>query len=178
MRQANRWWLIRALILLMTISGCDTSRPPVKPTLSDNARFMDIWGTYTHCHQSDDLDEMRVDAQRLSRAADTISYPAAPMLPESIEPVTSEPAVRLSVDPSAMAAACALRTGQVAQDTGRRNIAREMFLTIITNFPQSPYRYYVVQARLGLDRLNAMSPAPSSSHIRPGGPKTRGSNVT
>lgn len=170
MRQANRWWLIRALILLTAISGCDTSRPPIRPTLSDIDRFLDIWGTYTHCHQSEDLDEMRVDAQRLSRAADTMTHTADPILPESIEPVPSEPAVRLSVDPSAMAAACALRTGQVAQGAGRRNIAREMFLTIITNFPQPPYRYYVAQARLGLDRLNATNPATFSDHIRSGDP--------
>lgn len=168
MRQANRRWLIRGLILLMAISGCDTSRSPIRPTLSDNDRFMDIWGTYTHCHRSEDLDAMRLDTQRLSRAADTMTHTADPIPPESTDPVPLGPTVRLSVDPSAMAAACALRTGQVAQGTGRRNIAREMFLTIITNFPQPPYRYYVAQARLGLDRLNATNPATFSDHIRPG----------
>ncbi len=169
MRQTNRWWLIQSLILLTAISGCDTSRPSTRPSLSDNGRFMDIWNTYTHCHRSEDLDAIRVDAQRLNRAADTITRAADPIPPEEIEPVLSEPIVRLSVDPAAMAAACALRAGQIAQDTGRLNLAREMFEAIITNFPQPPYRYYVVQAQMGLDRLNAASPAAFGSLARPGG---------
>ena len=65
------------------------------------------------------------------------------------------PNVRLSADPSAMAAACALRAGQIAQERGRRSFAREMFQMIVTNFPQPRYRYYVVQAREGLERLDA-----------------------
>ncbi|HEX5550142.1 MAG TPA: hypothetical protein VFX36_04885 [Nitrospira sp.] len=60
------------------------------------------------------------------------------------------PSVRLSADPSAMAAACALRAGQVAQERGRQSFAREMFQMIVTNFPQPRYRYYVDQAREGL----------------------------
>ena len=65
------------------------------------------------------------------------------------------PNVRLSADPSAMAAACALRAGHVAQERGRRSFAREMFQMIVTNFPQPRYRYYATQAREGLEQLDA-----------------------
>jgi hypothetical protein len=155
MLQRNRWWLILVLILPMAISGCDTSRQPSKPSLTDNGRFMDMWGIYTHCSQSEDLDAMRVDAQRLRLAVDVMDPAADPIPPESEERAFMGPTVRLSADPAPMAAACALRAGQVAQEMGRLYYAREMFQMIVTNFPQPRYRYYAAQAREGLERLDA-----------------------
>lgn len=162
MREANRWWLM--LALLMTVSGCDTNRPSTRPSLSDNGRFMDIWSTYTHCYRSEDLDAMRVDAQRLSGAANTIDSTEVPKPLESREPVHSGSIGRLSVDPAEMAASCALHTGQVAQNRGLDKLAREMFQMVITNFPQPPYRYYAAEARRGLDRLDTTNPVTFSGH--------------
>jgi hypothetical protein len=155
MRQRHRWWFILVLILPLAISGCDTSRQSSTPLRTDNGRFMDMWGIYTHCSQSEDLDAMRVDAQRLSVAADVVDSAADPIPSKGEEPAPMEPSVRLSADPGEMAAACALRAGQVAQERGRRSFAREMFQMIVTNFPQPRYRYYVAQAREGLERLDA-----------------------
>ena len=155
MRQRHRWWFILVLILPLAISGCDTSRQSSKPSLADNRRFMDIWGIYTHCSRSGDLDAMRVDAQRLSLAGNMTDSAGDPISPQSEEPAAMGPSVRLSADPSAMAAACALRAGQMAHERGRQSFAREMFQMIVTNFPQPRYRYYVDQAREGLERLDA-----------------------
>jgi hypothetical protein len=155
MHREYRLWLILALILPMAISGCDTSRQSSRSSLSDNGRFMDMWGIYTHCSQSEDLDAMRADAQRLSLAVDVMDPATDPIPPESEEPVPAGPTSRLSVDPAEMAAACALRAGQVAQGMGRLYFAREMFEMIVTNFPQPRYRYYAAQAREGLERLDA-----------------------
>ena len=153
MRQRNHWWLILVLILLMAISGCGTSKQSSKPS---NVRFMDMWGIYTHCSQSEDLDAMRVDAQRLSVAADVVDSAADPIPSKGEEPAPMEPSVRLSADPGEMAAACALRAGQVAQGRGRLSFAREMFQKIVTNFPQPRYRYYAAQAQEGLESLDAV----------------------
>jgi hypothetical protein len=120
---------------------------------------MDLWSTYTHCYRSEDLDAMRTDAQRLSRAVNTIDSAEDPILPESNEPLPLGPTVRLSADPAAMTASCALRTGQVAQGMGHLNVAREMFHMIVKNFPQPRYQYYVAHARLGLEHLDAASRA-------------------
>jgi len=98
---------------------------------------------------------MRVDAQRLSLAVEVMNPPADPIPPEGEELAPMQPLVRLSADPSAMAVACALRAGQVAQGMGRLYFAREMFQMIVTNFPQPRYRYYVAQALEGLERLDA-----------------------
>ena len=155
MRQRHRWWFILVLILPLAISGCDTNKPSSTPLLNDNGRFMDIWGIYTHCSRTGDLEAMRVDAQRLSLAGNMTDSAGNPISPESEEPASSAPNVRLSADPSAMAAACALRAGQIAQERGRRSFAREMFQMIVTNFPQPRYRYYVIQAQERLERLEA-----------------------
>jgi hypothetical protein len=155
MRQRNRRWFILVLILPMAISGCDTSRQSSRSSPSDNGRFMDMWGIYTHCSQSEDLDAMRVDAQRLSLAIDVMDPVPDPMPPESEELAPMSPTGRLSVDPAEMAAACALHAGHVAQEMGRLSFAREMFQMIVANFPQPRYRYYAAQAREGLERLNA-----------------------
>jgi hypothetical protein len=155
MRHVNRWSLLLVLILPMAISGCGTSRGASPPLLADNARFMDMWGIYTHCSHSEDLEAMRVDAQQLSLAVDVMDPAADPIPSEREELAPVESSVRLSADPAAMAAACALRAGQVAQERGRRSFAREMFQMIVTKFPQPRYRYYVSQAREGLESLDA-----------------------
>jgi len=155
MRREKRWWFTLVLTLLMPLSGCDTSSHSSRSSLIDNGRFMDLWGTYTHCHRSENLDAMRADAQRLSRAVNTINSAEGPILPEKNEPVPLGPIFRPSADPAAMAAACALHTGQTAQEMRRLNVAQEMFHMVIINFPQSRYQYYVAQARLGLEQLDA-----------------------
>ncbi len=155
MRQRDRWWLTLVLILPMAIGGCDTIRPPSKPSVTDNGRFMEMWGVYTHCSQSEDLDAMRVDAQRLSLAADAMGSVAESNPNENEELVPLGPSTRLSVDPAEMAASCALRAGHVAHDMGRLYFAREMYQMIVTNFPQRRYGYYTAQAREGLQRLDA-----------------------
>lgn len=155
MRQRNCRWLILVLILPIAISGCDASRESSKPSLTETGRFMDLWGIYTHCSQSEDPDVMRVDAQRLRLAVEMKDPAADPIPPDSEEPAPMESSVRLPADPTAMAAACALRAGQVAQGKGRLYLAREMFQMIVTSFPQPRYRYYAAQAREGLEQLDA-----------------------
>ena len=155
MRQRHRWWVLVVLILPLVNSGCDTGRQSSTPLLNDNGRFMDLWGIYTRCSHGEDLDAMRLDAQRLSLAGNMTDSAGNPISPENEEPASMGPNVRLSADPSAMAASCALHAGEVAEERGRLSFAREMFQMILTNFPQPRYRYYAVQAREGLQRLDA-----------------------
>ena len=155
MRQRHRWWFLLVLIVPLGLSGCDRSRPSSTPLLTDNGRFMDTWGIYTHCSQTEDLEAMRVDAQRLSLVGNVTDSVEDPISPQSEEATSMGPSARLSADPSAMAAACALRAGQVAHERGLRSFAREMYEMIVTNFPHPRYRYYVAQAREGLERLDA-----------------------
>jgi hypothetical protein len=162
MLREKRVWLTLVLTLLIPLSGCDTSKPSSRSSLSDSGRFMDLWSTYTHCFRSEDLDAMRGDAQRLGLAVNTNDSTEDPIHPESNDPVPLWPIFRLSADPAAMAASCALRAGQAAREMGRLNVAREMFHKVVINFPQPRYQYYVAQAGLGLEQLDAASRAAMS----------------
>lgn len=152
MRREIRWWLTFVLIILMPLSGCDTSRQALQP-LSDGGSVMDLWRTYTHCYRSADLDEMRDDSQQLIQAANPFDSAEDSSPPERDELAPSGPTTRFSVDPGAMAASCTLHTGQAAQIMGHLNVAREMFQLVVLRFPQSRYQYYAAQARLGLEHL-------------------------
>jgi hypothetical protein len=156
MPQENRRLLILVLTLLISLSGCDTNRQSSRSSLFDNDRFMDLWNTYTRCSQDEDPDAMRADAQRLSREANTIDSDAAYILLERHEPFHAGRTVRLSIDLAAMAAACAIHAGQVAEEMGRLYVAREMFSMVVLHLSQPRYHYYTAQARLGLKRLDVV----------------------
>lgn len=162
MLREKRLWLTLVVTILIPLGGCDTSKQLSRSSLSDSDRFMDLWSTYTHCFQSEDLDAIRGDAQRLGLAVNTTDSAEDPIHPESNEPVPLGPIFRLSADPAAMAASCALHAGRAARETGHLNVAREMFHRVVINFPQPRYQYYVAQARLGLEQLDTASCAAMS----------------
>ena len=149
-------WLTFALILLVPLNGCDTSRQGSQ-SLSDNSGLMDLWSTYTHCYGSADIDAIREDAQQLTQAASTFDSAEELSSSEIDKPVPSRPTSRLSVDPAAMAVACTLHAGQAAQAMGRLDIAREMFHMVVIHYPQPRYQFYTDQARQGLEHLDAAS---------------------
>jgi len=159
LRQETCWWLIFALILLMPLNGCDTSRQSSQ-SLSDSSGLLDLWSKYTHCYRSSDINAIREDARQLTQAASTFDSAEEELSSSEIDkPVPSRPTSRLSVDPSAMAVACTLHAGQAAQAMGRLDIAREMFHMVVIHYPQPRYQYYTDQARIGLEHLNAASPS-------------------
>ena len=142
----NRLWLMLVLIPVMATAGCSSGRSFPQPLATDNVRFMDMWTLYSHCSETDDLESMRVDAHILNRSVDVLDAAADPRI---------GPSVRLSADPAAMAASCALHAGQVAQEAGQLSVAREMFELIVSHFPHARYGFYTDRARAGLDQLNA-----------------------
>jgi hypothetical protein len=152
MRSSTRWWLVVVLVLLTASSGCGMSRP--SGGSADNSRFMEMWDIYSHCSRSEDLEALRADAQRLSLTVGAMGS-AVDVIPAANEEPVMGPIARLSADPAAMAAACALRAGQVAQGMERWSLAREMFQMIVKDFPQPRYRYYAAEARAGLEQLDA-----------------------
>ena len=88
---------------------------------------MDMWKTYSHCSRSEDLDAVRTDAHRLSSSVGAVNLPGDSIPLTSHESSGTDPLSRLAVDPAAMAAACAVHVGQVAQGTGHPSIAQEMY---------------------------------------------------
>jgi hypothetical protein len=147
--------------LAVTLAGCQ-SLPPLsgEGRLSD-AEFMNLWATYRDCRSSEDLETMRANVRQLHRGAQQTAAGAAPMLPlpEPVKRLVSKPPVRLSVDPGAMAADCALSTGYTALELGHDEVALEMFSGILVSYSQADYPYFVDQARLGLREVNLRAEA-------------------
>jgi hypothetical protein len=121
----------------------------------DNAGFMTAWDMYRHCQVGIDLDTMRTEMQQLTRVASTQestgTFPFP--LPDFVKRMVEKPALRLSADPKAMAAACALSTGEAALRAERMDLATEMFRAVLANQSQPEYAYYMDQARMGLNQV-------------------------
>lgn len=145
---------VAASVLVALLSGCGAfgnsmtgSAHPI-----DNVGFMDLWGVYSNCQAGSDVEKLRDDSSRLSRAAQTPSQDTGFVLPlpGNMERWVAVPSARLAVDVRAMAAACMLHAGQVAQQVGRNDIAQEMFQSVLAIHNDPAYEYYLDQARNGL----------------------------
>jgi hypothetical protein len=123
----------------------------------DNAAFMQLWDTYRHCQAGMDIDAMQEDVQQLTRAAFLQEQPAQDLpfpLPDFVKRIVVQPAPRLAADPKAMAAACALTTGQMALRAERLELATGLFQTVLRTHRQPEYAFYVDQARIGLELVD------------------------
>lgn len=140
------------LVVLVALGGCQRLQLFTDTDGLSDESFTRLWRIYSHCRSSLDPDEMREDMQHLSRALRHMSKTKSrpPLLPESVQHWIAEPPSRLSVDPEAMALACALRAGQAAWAEGRTQLATELFGFVLSKDREPPYTYYAAQAKLGL----------------------------
>ena len=142
-----------ALGLVMVLGGCQSMRSSFVPGSLDNAGFMTAYEVYRHCQVATETDVMRTDFEQLRlvalkhESASSFSLP----LPKFLNEMVEKPASRLAADPNAMAAACALSTGQAALLAQRTDLAVEMFQSVIETHTQPEYAYYADQAKIGLD---------------------------
>ena len=142
--------------ILVSVAGCQTGQPT--PTAAiDNGSFMGLWNTYSHCQATSDIDQLNNDAVTLTKAAkhalraNTFILP----LPSNSGKLVSTPAARLAVDITAMAAACSLRAGSVAVETGDFDTAKNLLRSVLSYQPQSEYAYYTLRANALLSQLEA-----------------------
>lgn len=128
------------------LAGSDSTHP------LDNGHFMDLWKTYSQCQTTNDLQTLQDESTQLSHAAysDRAASGFVLPLPEKIERLVVRPQTRLAVDLKAMALACTLRAGQIAQQVGRNDVAQEMYKSILASEGDATYAYYRAQAKAGL----------------------------
>ena len=141
---------VSTIFFLTTLAACQLNENLRQEDL-DNTRFMDVWSTYTHCVASLDLESTQQDSSRLRHLS---QMEIGPTKFESSLP-SSQTTTRLAVDPKAMSASCTLHAGNIAAMSGRSDIAREMFNTVLREHAQSIYAYYAQQARTRLIELGA-----------------------
>ncbi len=128
---------------ILFLTGCQLGVLQGPETGMEPAEFARIWGLYQECRRSDDVAVVLAKAPHWERMAAT----------------QSRRSVRLSVDPRALAAACAVHTGRVALAQGEGELAVELFSLVIQRYPEADYAYYVAQAKAGLlQTAPAMTP--------------------
>ena len=140
--------------ILVSVAGFQTGQP-VQAAAIDNASFMSLWSSYSHCQATTDIDQLREDALTLTNAANrSLTQEGFVLpLPGQLEKFVSTPAARFAVDVKAMAAACSLRAGSAAVEAGKLDIAKDLLQTILSYQPQSEYAYYTLQAKALLSEL-------------------------
>jgi len=140
--------------ILLLASGCQ-STPVSKLNGMDNAGFMSLWNTYSHCRVASDVNAVDTDIQRLAEVAQSRNGNEGFVLPlpKEFTRLISSPTNRYAVDVRAMASACALHAGQLALDHGRVDLAREMFTSVVLLHQGSDSSYYLTQARTQLSEI-------------------------
>jgi hypothetical protein len=143
-----------ALGVMIMVTGC-TSSPSTQISESGNGGFMSLWNTYADCRSTSDFVQAESDLEQLRSAhvQEAGSYEGFVLpLPARIERLVSNPASRVAVDVEAMVSACALHAGELALDQGHIDIARDLFVSVIT-LHDGENSYYVLKARNLLGRL-------------------------
>ncbi len=121
---------------------------------SKNSGFMSLWSVYTDCKATSDLNQASSDLMQLrsaSQPADNREDFVLP-LPIHLSRLVSSPTSRVAVDVNAMAAACALHTGELALNQGYENLARA-FLTSVIALHQEENSYYAIRAKTLLAKI-------------------------
>lgn len=146
--------------LLLALGACQTTGVGNGTALLDDRTFMGLWRTYSHCRISEDPDAKRNDARRLDLVVRAMARreESSNALPEALRDLIEELPSRFSVDPGAMAVACALYAGQAAQTAGRYEEAVELFRSVSALSEKPGYAYYAAQAKRDLTRIEQASP--------------------
>jgi hypothetical protein len=155
-KRINRSLVYGLAMMALLASGCQTASQTPRVGLDNNA-FMSLWQTYSHCRLSSDVGEAQYDMLKLTEASslrhgtDGFVLP----LPKKLDQLVKNPTNRFAVDVRAMASACSLHAGQLALEKGERDLARDLFATVLTLHAEEESSYYLIQAKTilsGLDR--------------------------
>lgn len=134
-------------------SGCATG-PSSQLTELKNSGFMSLWNTYADCKSTSDLTKATSDLAQLrsaSQIAETSEGFILP-LPTHVERLVANPTSRVAVDVQAMAAACALHTGELALSQGRADMAHDLLISVV-KLHKEEGSYYVLKAKTLLAKL-------------------------
>lgn len=137
-------------VALLT-SGCTTGPSSQLAELKNNG-FMSLWNTYADCKSTSDLAQATSDLTQLRSASQEMSDGFILPLPTHLERLVANPTSRVAVDVEAMAAACALHTGELAFNQGQTDVARDLLVSVI-KLHKEERSYYVLKAKTLLAKL-------------------------
>ena len=140
---------ILIVVLAMFVQGCQSLGMGSGTRDLPEEHFQQAWTLYESCFRSQNALEAAGYADRLSHTA-MIGEGQVVAVPDLMMPLIESLPVRLSVEPKAMAAACALHAGHLARLAGHSDRASRLFSLVLRRFHEPAYAFYVSQARTGL----------------------------
>ena len=143
--------VVGLLGIIAFASGCTTGSSSQMTELK-NSGFMSLWNTYADCKSTSDLAQATSDLMQLRSASQEVNEGFILPLPTHLERLVANPTSRVAVDIEAMAAACALHTGELAFDQGQTDVARDLLVSVI-KLHREESSYYVLKAKTLLAKL-------------------------
>ena len=160
-KSLNHTYLVLLTGLFLTsLWGCQAFNPKSPGELAlENHDFISLWDTYNQCVAGSNIHEMHASLKLLHMAPRPISIDDSPIpLPKFLKKLTSSRNSRLAVDPRAMAASCSIHLAEVAQRSSDWITARETLQSIVENYPEPQYAFYVSQANQALEQFSSIRP--------------------
>ena len=157
--------LLLAGLLSIALIGCQGLQASAPGELAmEDQDFLDIWDAYNHCMAGSDIQEMHANLHALDSAPRPISLDDSPIpVPKFLKKLSSVRSSRLAVDPRAMAASCSIHLAEVAQHSADWHTALQTFQSIIKNYPEPQYSFYVTKANQAIEQFSSVRPVSLSS---------------
>lgn len=154
-----------ATLISITLMGCQGFQLTVPGELAmEDEHFLDTWESYNYCMEGSDIPQMLVHLQILNSAPKPISLDDSPIpVPLFLKKLSSARSSRLAVDPRAMAASCSIRLAEVAQQSANSYMALLTLQSILKNYPEPQYAWYVTKASEAIEHFSSVHPTSLSS---------------
>lgn len=156
--------LLAALVAIAPI-GCQGLQPNVQGELAmKDQDFLGIWDAYNTCMEGSDIQQMYANLEILASAPKPISLNDSPIpVPSFLKKLSAARSSRLAVDPRAMAASCSIHLAEVAQQSADWHTAIQTFQSILKNYPEPQYAFYVTKANQAIEQFSSVRPVFLSS---------------
>jgi hypothetical protein len=147
-------------LLFIALTGCQGFQPKLPGELAmQDQDFLGIWDAYNHCMVGSDIQQMQGNLQILHSAPKPISLDDSPIpVPSFLKRWSSARSSRLAVDPRAMAASCSIHLAEVAQLSADWYTAFITFQSILDNYPEPQYAFYVTKANQAIEQFSSVRP--------------------
>ncbi len=158
--------LLGFTLLCMSLFGCQSLQPKTPGELAlKNHDFIGLWDAYNNCQAGSNFQDIQENLEILQEAPTPISLDDSPIpIPKFIKKLSSVRNSRLAVDPRAMAASCSIHLAEVSRQSLNWEASLRTYQSIIDNFPEPQYAFYVSAASQAIEEFSAVRPASLSTH--------------
>ena len=150
---------MRTLVLILSLmaAGCQAGPSVLVQHTGEPVAVMSAWGLYQACLSTSDLESARGLAGQLHRV--TVHKVEPPAWMASLSAHVATQPLRVTVDPQALGAACALRVAKLATEAHLLPEAEARYRAVIEQYRDLEYAHYTGQARQALSDLKDQVPA-------------------